>query len=156
MIIPIKQILLEAIHRHQDINIETLSPKQHIRNTDILYDELNRFLKKYKIPKDHIVIFGSAALGIKGLRSPNDIDIGIKKESIPILEQNFKPVKGSYGAQYDIGKLSFVHELAVPKYNGQSLFNQQMREYKGIRTITFNQWKEMQRKDPLQKDKRFL
>ena len=156
MIIPIKQILLEAIHRHQDINIETLSPKQHIRNTDILYDELNRFLKKYKIPKDHIVIFGSVALGIKGLRSPNDLDIGIKKESIPILKQNFKPVKGSYGAQYDIGKLSFVHELAVPKYNGGSLFDQKTKNYKGVPTITFDQWKEMQRNDPLQKDKRFL
>ena len=156
MIIPIKQILLEAIHRHQDINIETLSPKQHIRNTDILYDELNRFLKKYKIPKDHIVIFGSAALGIKGLRSPNDLDIGIKKEYIPLLKQNFKPVKGSYGAQYDIDKLSFVHELAVPKYNGGSLFDQKTKNYKGVPTITFDQWQEMQRNDPLQKDKQYL
>jgi hypothetical protein len=102
------------------------------------------------------VVFGSSALGIQGLRTPNDLDIGIRKEYIPLLKQNFKPVKGSYGTQYDIDKLSFVHELAVPKYNGGSLFDQKTRTYKGVPTITFGQWQEMQRNDPLQKDKQYL
>ena len=159
MIIPIKQIILEAIHRHQDTqSLQTieLTPEQHIKNTNQLYQNLNQLSKQYNIPKEHLLVFGSSALGLQGLRTPNDLDIGIRKESIPILKQNFKPAKGSYGAQYDIGNLSFVHELAVPKYNGQSLFDQQMRKHKGINTITFDQWKEMQRNDPLQKDKRFL
>lgn len=156
MQIPIKQILLEAIQRHSDKNISDLTPEQNIQNTNLLYKKLNQLIKQYKIPKDHLVIFGSSALGLKGLRTPNDLDIGIRKESVPILKQNFKPVKGSYGSQYDIGNLSFVHELAVPKYNKQSLFDQPMSKHKGINTITFDQWKEMQKRDPLQKDKRFL
>ena len=102
------------------------------------------------------MVFGSSALGIQGLRTPNDLDIGIRKEYIPLLKQNFKPVKGSYGTQYDIDKLSFVHELAVPKYNGGSLFDQKTKNHKGVPTITFDQWQEMQRNDPLQKDKQYL
>lgn len=158
MVVPIKQILLEAIQRHQDPSIQDIdySPEQHIQNTNALYRNLSKISKQYNIPKEHLIVFGSSALGIKGLRTPNDLDIGIRKESIPILKQNFKPAKGSYGAQYDVGKLSFVHELSVPKYNGQSLFDQQTQKHKGINTITFDQWKEMQKHDPLQKDKRFI
>lgn len=157
MKIPIKQILLEAIQRHtyNQNNIE-MSPEDHIRNTNNLYKNLNQFSKEYNIPKRDLVVFGSSALGIQGLRTPNDLDIGIRKEYIPLLKQNFKPVKGSYGTQYDIDKLSFVHELAVPKYNGGSLFDQKTRTYKGVPTITFDQWQEMQRNDPLQKDKQYL
>lgn len=155
MIIPIKQILTEAIYRHQEF-VQDLTPEQNIKNTRLLYNKLNQLSKQYQIPKEHLMVFGSAALGLKGLRTPNDLDIAIKRESLPIIKQNFKPVKGSYGTQYDIGKLSFVHELAVPKYNGQNLFDQSGQKYKGIPTITYDQWKEMQKKDPLQKDKRFL
>ena len=159
MIIPIKQIILEAIHRHQDTqNLQTieLTPEQHIKNTNQLYQNLNQLTKQYNIPKEHLLVFGSSALGLQGLRTPNDLDIGIRKESIPLLKQNFKPVKGSYGAQYDIGKISFIHELALPKIKGQSLFSQKIDTYKGYNIITFDQWKEMQKHDPLQKDKKFL
>ena len=157
MKIPIKQIILEAIQRHPDQNTQELySPEQHIRNTNALYRNLSKIAKRYNIPKEHLIIFGSSALGIKGLRTPNDLDIGIRKDYIPILKQNFTPTKGSYGAQYDVGKLSFVHELALPKYNGQSLFNLPTQKHKGINTITFDQWKEMQKHDPLQKDKKFI
>ena len=157
MIIPIKKIILEAIQRHtyNQNNIE-MSPEDHIRNTNNLYKNLNQFSKEYNIPKRDLVVFGSSALGIQGLRTPNDLDIGIRKEYIPLLKQNFKPVKGSYGTQYDIDKLSFTHELAVPKYNGGSLFDQKTKNYKGVPTITFDQWQEMQRNDPLQKDKQYL
>ena len=151
-------LIEEAIHRHISNSSDNSknSSEQNIKNTEKLFNELNIFLKKYNISKDQIIIFGSAVLGLKGLRTPNDLDIGIRKEYIPLLKQNFKPVKGSYGTQYDIDKLSFVHELAVPKYNGGSLFDQKTKNYKGVPTITFDQWQEMQRNDPLQKDKRFL
>lgn len=81
MIIPIKKIILEAIQRHtyNQNNIE-MSPEDHIRNTNNLYKNLNRFSKEYNIPKRDLVVFGSSALGIQGLRTPNDLDIGIRKE----------------------------------------------------------------------------
>lgn len=157
MKIKLRQILFESVHRTlSNPEFDNLTPEQHISNTNLLYKKLHSISKQYNIPTDHLVIFGSAALGLNGLRTPNDLDIGIRKESIPILKSNFKPTKGSYGAQYDIDNLSFIHELALPKYNGQSLFDQHMRKHKGINTITFEQWKEMQKHDPLQKDKRFL
>ena len=151
-----KTILLEeAIHRHIN-KVETISSEKIVSNTNELFSELDKLCSKYKISKDSLIIFGSAVLGLKGLRSPNDLDIGIKKNSISILKDNFSPAKGSYGAQYDIGKISFIHELALPKIKGQSLFSQKIDTYKGYNIITFDQWKEMQKHDPLQKDKKFL
>ena len=151
-----KTILLEeAIHRHIN-KVETISSEKIVSNTNELFSELDKLCSKYKISKDSLIIFGSAVLGLKGLRSPNDLDIGIKKNSISILKDNFSPAKGSYGAQYDIGKISFIHELALPKIKGQSLFSQKVDTYKGYNIITFDQWKEMQKHDPLQKDKKFL
>jgi hypothetical protein len=151
-------LIEEAIHRHisnssSDINNNY---EQNIKNTEKLFSELNMFLKKYNIPKDQIIIFGSAVLGLKGLRTPNDLDIGIKENGLSIIKKYYSPAKGSYGAQYDIGKISFIHELALPKIKGQSLFSQKVDTYKGYNIITFDQWKEMQKHDPLQKDKKFL
>ena len=152
-----KNLLIEeAIQRHSNIEDKNSTSEDHIKDTEKLYDLLEQFVKKHNIPKEDIIIFGSVILGLKGLRSPNDLDIGIRQKSIPILKKNYSAAKGSYGAQYDIGKLSFIHELAVPKYNNQSLFNQKMIKHRGFNTITFEQWKNMQKKDPLQKDKNFL
>lgn len=151
-------LIEEAIHRHisnSSANSNN-SSEQNIKNTEKLFSELNIFLKKYNIPKDQIIIFGSAVLGLKGLRTPNDLDIGITENGLSIIKKYYSPAKGSYGAQYDIGNLSFIHESAVPKFKGQSLFNQKVDKYKGINIISFEQWKEMQKHDPLQKDKQFL
>ena len=151
MIFPIKNIILVSIKRHtyNQNNIE-MSPEDHIRNTNNLYKNLNQFSKEYNIPKRDLVVFGSSALGIQGLRTPNDLDIGITKNGISIIKKHYSPAKGSYGAQYDIGNLSFIHELTIPKFKGQSLFNQKVDKYKGINIISFEQWKEMQKHDPLQ------
>lgn len=151
-------LIEEAIHRHisnSSANSNN-SSEQNIKNTEKLFNELNIFLKKYNIQKDQIIIFGSAVLGLKGLRTPNDLDIGITENGISIIKKYYSPAKGSYGAQYDIGNLSFINELAIPKFKGQSLFNQKVDKYKGINIISFDQWKEMQKHDPLQKDKQFL
>ena len=157
MKVRLRQLLSEAIHRHFDSkDNKMLLPEHHINNTNQLYKELDDFIKLNNIPKEHLIIFGSSALGLKGLRTPNDLDIGIRKESIPLIKNKYKPAKGSYGAQYDIGKLSFIHELALPKFKGQSLFDQTLDNHQGFKTINFEQWKEMQKHDPLQKDKRFL
>ena len=154
-----KQTLLEeAIHRHiyNSSSNSNNNSEQNIKNTEKLFNELNIFLKKYNIPKDQIIIFGSAVLGLKGLRTPNDLDIGITENGISTIKKYYSPAKGSYGAQYDIGNLSFIHELTIPKFKGQSLFNQKVDKYKGVNIISFEQWKEMQKHDPLQKDKKFI
>lgn len=151
-------LIEEAIHRHISSSPENSnnSSEQNIKNTIKLFNELDIFLKKYSIPKDQVIVFGSAVIGLKGLRTPNDLDIGITENGISIIKKYYSPAKGSYGAQYDIGKLSFIHELALPKFKGQSLFSQKVDKYNGINIITFEQWKEMQKHDPLQKDKQFL
>lgn len=157
MNIPIKRILLEATHRIQTNDPNNFSPEDIIKHTNNLYSQLNILSKKYNIPKDKLLIFGSAALGLKGLRKPNDLDIGIHPDYLNNIKQYNKPTRGSYGAQYDIGNLSFIHQQALPKLNGQNLFDlENLNKVKGYNTINFDHWKEMQRKDPLQKDKRFL
>ena len=84
-----KQTLLEeAIHRHisNSSSNSNNSSEQNIKNTEKLFNELNIFLKKYNIPKDQIIIFGSAVLGLKGLRTPNDLDIGITENGISTIK----------------------------------------------------------------------
>ena len=88
-----KTILLEeAIHRHIN-KVETISSEKIVSNTNELFSELDKLCSKYKISKDSLIIFGSAVLGLKGLRSPNDLDIGIKKNSISILKIIFLQLK---------------------------------------------------------------
>ena len=41
MIIPIKQILTEAIYRHQEF-VQDLTPEQNIKNTRLLYNKLKQ------------------------------------------------------------------------------------------------------------------
>ena len=156
MIIPIKQIILEATIRnfkHLD-----LGKNQNISKTNSMYDTLYKFLKIHKIPFKDVVVFGSAVLGIKGLRVPNDLDIAIKKEQILKLKRNkeFKPAKGSYGAQYDIGELSFIDDRAVPKIENKNIFSIGHTKHLDIPTITFDTWKKMQKNDPNKKDIKFL
>jgi hypothetical protein len=124
-----------------------------------LLDELKTFCSEHDVPKNSIVLFGSIVLGIHGLRYPNDLDIGIKKDVFEKIQKelnkpNCKP--GSECAQLDIGNLSFIHEIAVPNVNDKSLFSIDGTTIDGFKVITFDQWKEMQKKDPLKKDAKFL
>jgi predicted nucleotidyltransferase len=121
---------------------------------DFLLNELKNTLKKYYfITKDDFYIFGSAILGKYQLRKLHDLDIAISTKKFKELQQKTNKKfcdKGSYCVQMDIGNISFIDERVVPKGNKDFEF------YKGYKIITNSTWIDMQKKDPDQKDKKFI
>lgn len=140
-IIQIKRILLEG---------------SGLDKSNKLLDELDQFLKDYNIPKTELIIFGSFILGIKDIRSPNDLDIGITEKYFDQIKLKNKNIKDQSHLHINIGNLSFIKKENLPRYKNQNLFDIKHQNYNGYKTITFEQWKEMQRRDPRKKDKDVL
>jgi hypothetical protein len=152
-----KSLILETINR-TPISIINYSYDEIIKRSNFLLKQLLIFCKNNNINKKDLILFGSIVLGLKGLRFPNDLDIGIRAHYMEDLNKKFNQFKvpGSYGTQITIHDLSFIHELALPKLNGQNLFELQHEEIFNIPIISFNTWKQMQYNDPNQRDRKFL
>jgi hypothetical protein len=118
------------------------------KDLDKLLKTFDIFIKKNNLKKDDFVIFGSSVLAINGIRSPNDLDICTPAHIFKELKKHALGKCSKYCAQIDIGKLSFIHELAVPK-----TFNKNTTQlYKGFKFITNNNWIQMCKKDVEGKD----